>query len=135
MAKSTSFVEQMNPAKPGGMVAAGASRSAAVFEMRIKPPSSGLCRFALAWQGPRHCHHQVDLGRVLPRDLDGEIKSRADLALGGVATHVGVDATARQACELGYEPGKWARRHDVHGRRTPRGDFAVYPSAHRPDNR
>ena len=38
-------------------------------------------------------------------ELDSELKNRGvgTIVLGGVATHIGVEATARQAWELGYE--------------------------------
>jgi nicotinamidase-related amidase len=44
-------------------------------------------------------------GAFFHTDLDAELKSRGirTIVLGGVATHVGVDTTARQAWELGYE--------------------------------
>jgi nicotinamidase-related amidase len=44
-------------------------------------------------------------GAFFCTDLDAELKSRGirTIVLGGVATHVGVDTTARQAWELGYE--------------------------------
>ena len=44
-------------------------------------------------------------GAFFHTDLDSDLKRRGVLAivLGGVATHVGVDTTARQAWELGYE--------------------------------
>jgi nicotinamidase-related amidase len=44
-------------------------------------------------------------GAFFRTDLDAELKSRGiqTIVLGGVATHVGVDTTARQAWELGYE--------------------------------
>jgi nicotinamidase-related amidase len=44
-------------------------------------------------------------GAFFMTDLDAELKSRGirTIVLGGVATHIGVEATARQAWELGYE--------------------------------
>jgi nicotinamidase-related amidase len=44
-------------------------------------------------------------GAFFRTDLDSELKSHGvrTIVLGGVATHVGVDTTARQAWELGYE--------------------------------
>jgi nicotinamidase-related amidase len=44
-------------------------------------------------------------GAFFRTDLDSELKRRAvrTIVLGGVATHIGVEATARQAWELGYE--------------------------------
>jgi nicotinamidase-related amidase len=44
-------------------------------------------------------------GAFFRTDLDSGLKSRGvrTIVLGGVATHVGVDTTARQAWELGYE--------------------------------
>jgi nicotinamidase-related amidase len=44
-------------------------------------------------------------GAFFKTNLDSELKARAvtTIVLGGVATHVGVDTTARQAWELGYE--------------------------------
>jgi nicotinamidase-related amidase len=44
-------------------------------------------------------------GAFFRTDLDAELKRRGirTIVLGGVATHVGVDTTARQAWELGYE--------------------------------
>jgi nicotinamidase-related amidase len=44
-------------------------------------------------------------GAFFRTDLDSELKSRgvSTIVLGGVATHIGVEATARQAWELGYE--------------------------------
>jgi nicotinamidase-related amidase len=44
-------------------------------------------------------------GAFFHTDLDAKLKSRGvrTIILGGVATHVGVDTTARQAWELGYE--------------------------------
>jgi hypothetical protein len=42
----------MNPAKPGGMVAALASKSAAVIEMRIKSPAPGFATSRLALPSP-----------------------------------------------------------------------------------
>jgi nicotinamidase-related amidase len=44
-------------------------------------------------------------GAFFRTDLDAELKSRGirTIVLGGVATHIGVEATARQAWELGYE--------------------------------
>jgi len=44
-------------------------------------------------------------GAFFRTDLDAELRKRAvsTIVLGGVATHIGVDTTARQAWELGYE--------------------------------
>ena len=44
-------------------------------------------------------------GAFFRTDLDSELKRRGvgAIVLGGVATHIGVEATARQAWELGYE--------------------------------
>jgi nicotinamidase-related amidase len=44
-------------------------------------------------------------GAFFHTDLDSELKRRhvTTIVLGGVATHIGVEATARQAWELGYE--------------------------------
>ncbi len=44
-------------------------------------------------------------GAFFRTDLDAELRKRGvrTIVLGGVATHVGVDTTARQAWELGYE--------------------------------
>jgi nicotinamidase-related amidase len=44
-------------------------------------------------------------GAFFRTDLDAELRKRGvrTIVLGGVATHVGVDTTARQASELGYE--------------------------------
>ena len=44
-------------------------------------------------------------GAFFRTDLDSELKQRdvGTIVLGGVATHIGVEATARQAWELGYE--------------------------------
>jgi nicotinamidase-related amidase len=44
-------------------------------------------------------------GAFFRTDLDDKLKRRGvrTIVLGGVATHVGVDTTARQAWELGYE--------------------------------
>jgi nicotinamidase-related amidase len=44
-------------------------------------------------------------GAFFRTDLDSELKRRGvrTIVLGGVATHIGVDTTARQAWELGYE--------------------------------
>jgi nicotinamidase-related amidase len=44
-------------------------------------------------------------GAFFRTDLDAELKRRdvRTIVLGGVATHIGVDTTARQAWELGYE--------------------------------
>jgi nicotinamidase-related amidase len=44
-------------------------------------------------------------GAFFRTDLDAELKSRGirTIVLGGVATHIGVEATARQAWELDYE--------------------------------
>jgi nicotinamidase-related amidase len=44
-------------------------------------------------------------GAFFMTDLDSELKKRgvSTIVLGGVATHIGVEATARQAWELGYE--------------------------------
>jgi nicotinamidase-related amidase len=44
-------------------------------------------------------------GAFFRTDLDSELKGRgvSTIVLGGVATHIGVDTTARQAWELGYE--------------------------------
>jgi nicotinamidase-related amidase len=44
-------------------------------------------------------------GAFFRTDLDSELRKRGvrTIVLGGVATHVGVDTTARQAWELGYE--------------------------------
>jgi nicotinamidase-related amidase len=44
-------------------------------------------------------------GAFFMTDLDAELKNRgvSTIVLGGVATHIGVEATARQAWELGYE--------------------------------
>jgi nicotinamidase-related amidase len=44
-------------------------------------------------------------GAFFRTDLDAELKRRGvrTIVLGGVAPHVGVDSTARQAWELGYE--------------------------------
>jgi nicotinamidase-related amidase len=44
-------------------------------------------------------------GAFFMTDLDSELEKRgvSTIVLGGVATHIGVEATARQAWELGYE--------------------------------
>ena len=44
-------------------------------------------------------------GAFFMTGLDSELKSRGvrTIVLGGVATHIGVESTARQAWELGYE--------------------------------
>jgi nicotinamidase-related amidase len=44
-------------------------------------------------------------GAFFRTELDSELKRRSvrTIVLGGVATHIGVEATARQAWELGYE--------------------------------
>jgi nicotinamidase-related amidase len=44
-------------------------------------------------------------GAFFMTDLDSELKKSgvSTIVLGGVATHIGVEATARQAWELGYE--------------------------------
>jgi nicotinamidase-related amidase len=44
-------------------------------------------------------------GAFFRTDLDTELKNRgvSTIVLGGVATHIGVEATARQAWELSYE--------------------------------
>jgi nicotinamidase-related amidase len=44
-------------------------------------------------------------GAFFRTDLDPELRKRGvrTIVLGGVATHIGVDTTARQAWELGYE--------------------------------
>jgi nicotinamidase-related amidase len=44
-------------------------------------------------------------GAFFRTDLDAELRKRSvrTIVLGGVATHIGVDTTARQAWELGYE--------------------------------
>jgi nicotinamidase-related amidase len=44
-------------------------------------------------------------GAFFRTELDAELKSHEirTIVLGGVATHIGVDTTARQAWELGYE--------------------------------
>jgi nicotinamidase-related amidase len=44
-------------------------------------------------------------GAFFMTGLDSELKKRrvSTIVLGGVATHIGVEATARQAWELGYE--------------------------------
>jgi nicotinamidase-related amidase len=44
-------------------------------------------------------------GAFFMTELDSELKNRgvSTIVLGGVATHIGVEATARQAWELGYE--------------------------------
>ena len=44
-------------------------------------------------------------GAFFRTDLDAELKRRGvgGIVLGGVATHIGVEAAARQACDLGYE--------------------------------
>jgi nicotinamidase-related amidase len=44
-------------------------------------------------------------GAFFITDLDSELKNRGvdAIVLGGVATHIGVESTARQAWELGYE--------------------------------
>jgi nicotinamidase-related amidase len=44
-------------------------------------------------------------GAFFMTDLDSELKNRGVdvIVLGGVATHIGVESTARQAWELGYE--------------------------------
>jgi nicotinamidase-related amidase len=44
-------------------------------------------------------------GAFFTTDLDSELKNRcvSTIVLGGVATHIGVESTARQAWELGYE--------------------------------
>ena len=44
-------------------------------------------------------------GAFFMTDLDSKLKSRGvgAIVLGGVATHIGVESTARQAWELGYE--------------------------------
>jgi nicotinamidase-related amidase len=92
----------MNPAKPGGMVAAIASKSAAVIEMRITSPAPGFADFSEPGDIPIT---KSTWGAFFRTDLDAELKSRGirTIVLGGVATHVGVDTTARQAWELGYE--------------------------------
>ncbi len=44
-------------------------------------------------------------GAFFMTDLDSELKNRGvgAIVLGGVATHIGVESTARQAWDLGYE--------------------------------
>jgi nicotinamidase-related amidase len=44
-------------------------------------------------------------GAFFKTNLDSELKTRGvtTIVLGGVATHIGVDSTARQAWDLGYE--------------------------------
>jgi nicotinamidase-related amidase len=92
----------MNPAKPGGMVAAIASKSAAVIEMRITSPARGFADFS---EPGDILITKTTWGAFFRTDLDAELRSRGvrTIVLGGVATHVGVDTTARQAWELGYE--------------------------------
>jgi nicotinamidase-related amidase len=92
----------MNPAKPGGMVAAIASKSAAVIEMRITSPAPGFADFS---EPGEILITKTTWGAFFRTDLDSELKRRAvgAIVLGGVATHIGVEATARQAWELGYE--------------------------------
>jgi nicotinamidase-related amidase len=42
-------------------------------------------------------------GAFFGTNLDSELKNRRTIVLGGVATHVGVESTARQGWDLGYE--------------------------------
>ncbi len=67
-------------------------------------------------------------GAFFRTDLDAELRKRGvrTIVLGGVATHIGVDTTARQAWELGYELVIARDRDHQHGRRAPRGDDALY---------
>lgn len=48
---------------------------------------------------------KIGWGAFFHTDLDSELKRRGvrTIVLGGVATHIGVEATARQAWELGYQ--------------------------------
>lgn len=96
----------MNPAKPGGMVAAITSKSAAVIEMRIKPPAKGFADLAFGLAEPGDLKiAKSTWGAFFRADLDAELRRRGirTIVLGGVATQIGVESTARQAWELGHE--------------------------------
>jgi hypothetical protein len=67
----------MNPAKPGGMVAAITSKSAAVIEMRIKPPAKGFADLAFGLAEPGDLKiTKSTWGAFFRADLDAELKSR-----------------------------------------------------------
>jgi hypothetical protein len=67
----------MNPAKPGGMVAAITAKSAAVIEMRIKPPAPGFADLAPGLAGPGDILITKSIwGAFFRTDLDAELKSR-----------------------------------------------------------
>ena len=73
-------------------------------------------------------------GAFFRTDLDAELRKRGvrTIVLGGVATHIGVDTTARQAWELGYELVIARDVDHEHGHRTARGDDPAYLPADRP---
>jgi nicotinamidase-related amidase len=75
-------------------------------------------------------------GAFFRTDLDAELKRRGlgAIVLGGVATHIGVEATARQAWDLGYELVIARDVTTSMGCRAARGDGAAYLSADRPGN-
>ena len=96
----------MNPAKPGGIVAAITSKSAAVIEMRIKPPAKGFADLAFGLAKPGDLKiAKSTWGAFFRADLDAELRRRGirTIVLGGVATNFGVESTARDAWERGYE--------------------------------
>jgi nicotinamidase-related amidase len=71
---------------------------------RVLPPGFGDLAPGLAEPGDILITKST-WGAFFRTDLDSELKRRgvSTIVLGGVATHIGVEATARQAWELGYE--------------------------------
>jgi nicotinamidase-related amidase len=102
LAKTALFCRTDESGKAGRHDAAIASKSAAVIEMRITSPAPGFAEFS---EPGDILITKTTWGAFFRTDLDAELRSRGvrTIVLGGVATHVGVDTTARQAWELGYE--------------------------------
>ena len=71
---------------------------------RVLPPGFGDLAPGLAEPGDILITKST-WGAFFRTDLDSELKRRgvSTIVLGGVATHIGVEATARQAWELSYE--------------------------------
>ena len=74
--------------------------------MRIKPRAQGFADLAPGLAEPGDIEiTKTTWGAFFRTDLDAELKRRGirTIVLGGVATQIGVESTARQAWELGYE--------------------------------
>ena len=85
-----------------GAVAPSTSRS----PLPESPARRGLSTSRPASPGPETFSIiKSTWGAFFRTDLDAELRKRGirTIVLGGLATHIGVDTTARQAWELGYE--------------------------------